>query len=142
MIIEINTQSSSPIYEQLRDQIVLGISANKLVPGEILPSVRNLGADLGINFHTVNKAYAMLCDEGYIVMDRRKGAVVAQSAPNDEAFLSKLSHELLLNAAETVCHNIGVNEFTKLCAECYFKAKGKSDSERLENLKNSENGGN
>jgi len=124
MIIEINTQSPSPIYEQLRDQIVLGIAAKKLVPGEILPSVRNLAADLGINFHTVNKAYAILCDEGYIVMDRRKGAVVAESVTSGEIFLSALSRQILLNAAEAVCHDMGEGDFTELCAECYRQAKG------------------
>jgi len=123
MIIEINTQSRAPIYEQLRDQVVLGIAAKKLVPGEALPSVRSLAADLGINFHTVNKAYTMLCDEGYIVIDRRKGAVVACTAANGEAFQSKLSHKLLLTAAEAICHGIGEDEFTALCIECYQKAK-------------------
>ena len=129
MIIEINTQSSSPIYEQLRDQIVLGISANKLVPGEILPSVRNLGADLSINFHTVNKAYAMLCDEGYIVMDRRKGAVVARAEPGGEMFLSGLKRRLLLSAAESICHDMSENEFLALCADGYKTSKGE---ERME----------
>ena len=128
MIIEINTQSPSPIYEQLRDQIVLGIAAKKLVPGEALPSVRNLAADLGINFHTVNKAYSILCDEGYIAMDRRKGAVVAETVAGSEKFTAKLSRQILLNAAEAVCHDMGESEFNALCAECYRHAKGESES--------------
>ena len=119
MIIEINTQSASPIYEQLRDQVVLGIAGKKLVPGEALPSVRSLAADLGINFHTVSKAYSMLCDEGYIVMDRRKGAVVASSAAADEPFLPKFSHRLLLTAAEALCRNMSAADFLSLCAESY-----------------------
>jgi len=135
MIIEINMQNASPIYEQLRDQIVLGIAAKKLVPGEILPSVRNLAADLGINFHTVNKAYSILCDEGYIVMDRRKGAVVAQITAGNEIFLSKLSDELLLSAAESVCHDMGENEFVALCLECYNNAKSGPESINSKNLK-------
>jgi len=129
LIIEINTQNASPIYEQLRDQIVLGIASKQLVPGETLPSVRSLAADLGINFHTVNKAYAMLCDDGYIVMDRRKGAVVAQPVAGGEAFLSRLSRQLLLIAAEAGCHDISENEFTMICVECYRNARGKLNSE-------------
>ena len=124
MVIEINTQSPSPIYEQLRAQIILGIASKKLVPGEVLPSVRNLAADLGINFHTVNKAYAILCEDGYIVMDRRKGAVVAETAASGEIFLSELSRQILLNAARAVCHDMGEREFAELCAECYRRAKG------------------
>ena len=136
MIIEINTQNSSPIYEQLRDQIVLGIASKRLVPGEVLPSVRNLAADLGINFHTVNKAYTMLCDEGYIVMDRRKGAVVAQIISGSETFLTKLSRQILLAAAESVCHGMGENEFSSLCLEYYKNAKGEPESKNLKIQKN------
>ena len=128
MVIEINTQYALPIYEQLRDQIVLGIASKKLAPGETLPSVRRLAADLGINFHTVNKAYTILCDEGYIVMDRRKGAVVAQIAAGNEAFLKKLSRQILLSAAESVCHDVGEDEFSALCRECYNNAKNETKS--------------
>ena len=123
MIIEINTQHASPIYGQLRDRVVLGIAAKKLVPGEGLPSVRRLAADLGINFHTVNKAYTMLCDEGYIVMDRRRGAIVAQPAAGNEGYISKLTQKLTLTAAEAVCHDMSENEFIALCAECYQNAE-------------------
>jgi len=122
MIIEIDTLSSSPIYEQMRDQIVLGIASKKLTPGEALPSVRRLAADLGINFHTVNKGYSILCDDGYIVMDRRKGAVVAQSLKCTDDFFSRLSQKLLLNAAEAVCHNLSEKEFINLCEKQYKNA--------------------
>jgi len=122
MIIEINTQSALPIYGQLRDQIVLGIAAGKLVPGEVLPSVRRLAADLGINFHTVNKAYSMLCDEGFIVMDRRRGAVAAQSMEKNGEFLAGLSEKLVITAAEAVCRNLDEKDFAALCRDCYRAA--------------------
>ena len=124
MIIELNTLSPEPLYEQLRNQIVLGIAAKKLIPNETLPSVRRLAADLGINFHTVNKAYAMLSEEGYIVMDRRKGAVIAPTIAGGGEFLAALSHRLLLNAAEAVCHGMSESEFVALCAGCYQNAIG------------------
>ena len=124
MIIEINTLSSTTICDQIRDQIVFGIAAKKLAPYEPLPSVRALAADLGVNYHTVNKAYSLLCDEGYIVMDRRKGAVVAQRGSGGEAFMSKLSRTLLLAAAEAVCHDINADAFIKICTGCYEKSKG------------------
>jgi len=126
MIIEINTQCPLALYEQLRDQVVLGIASMKLVSGESLPSVRALAADLGINFHTVNKAYAMLCDEGYIVMDRRKGAIIAPITQGSEAFLTKITQNLTLTAAEVICHNISKDAFIALCTKCYQKAKGET----------------
>jgi len=123
MIIEINMQSPSPIYEQLRDQIILGIASKKLAPNEPLPSIRRLAADLGIHFHTVNKAYTMLCDEGYIIIDRRKGAVAAQTVSGGDAFLSLLSRKLLFNAAEAICRDMSESEFINLCSECYKNAQ-------------------
>ena len=122
MLIEINTLHTVPIYEQLRDQIVLGIAGRKLVAGEALPSVRRLAADLGINLHTVNKAYAMLGDEGYIVMDRRKGAIVAQTAHRDAAFTARLSDKLIMTAAEGICHGMSEEEYLSLCTDRYRSA--------------------
>ena len=124
MIIEINTQSQTAICDQLREQIILGIAAKKLMPKEELPSVRALAADLGINYHTVNKAYSALCDEGYLAIDRRRGAVVATTASVGEAFLARISRTLLLASAESVCHSMNKEEFITLCAECYHKSKG------------------
>ena len=124
MIIEINTQSVIPIYEQLCDQIVLGIASKKLFPGESLPSTRNLAADLGINSLTVNKAYSILCDDGYIVMDRRKGAIVTRNMAVNETFLSGLKQKLLLSAAEGICRGMSETDYTALCAKCYKDASG------------------
>lgn len=128
MIVEINTQSATPIYEQLCDQVVLGIASNKLAPGEALPSTRSLAADLGVNPLTVSKAYATLCDEGYIVIDRRKGAIVARTVASGEAFLAKLSQRLSLTAAECICRDMGEQDYIALCASCYQNAKGNAES--------------
>ena len=88
MIVEINQRSDVPIYEQLHRQVIAAIANDELAPGDQLPSVRSLAVDLGINLHTVNKAYALLRDEGYIVMRRGSGALVADRADGaDEAHL-------------------------------------------------------
>jgi DNA-binding transcriptional regulator YhcF (GntR family) len=125
MIIEINPASTVPIYEQLREQVILGIASGKLSPGEVLPSVRNLGADLGINFHTVNKAYAMLHDEGYIIMNRRLGAVVATDIPGGGEHMVKLTARIQLAAAEAACRGLDENAFLALCGKCYQSAANK-----------------
>lgn len=78
MIIRIDQKSSEPIYLQLRSQIIAAIAKGELVSGDTLPSVRSLASDLGINLHTVNKAYAVLRDEGYVNMRGRSGAVIAE----------------------------------------------------------------
>lgn len=78
MIIELDMNSSIPIYVQLRNQIVMGIGHGELKPGESLPTVRQLAEDAGVNTMTVNKTYQILKTEGYINIDRRHGAVVAK----------------------------------------------------------------
>lgn len=74
MIIELDMSSSTPIYVQLRNQIVKGIGKGELKTVEKLPTVRQLASDAGVNTMTVNKAYQILKNEGFIRTDRRLGA--------------------------------------------------------------------
>ena len=76
VIITLDTVSSIPIYVQLRNQIVTGIGRGELKAGEKLPTVRQMAQDAGINNMTVNKTYQILKTEGFIDIDRRKGATV------------------------------------------------------------------
>ena len=91
MVITVDKANSVPIYLQIRAQIVAAIAQQQLFPGESLPSVRALARDLGVNMHTVNKAYAVLQDEGYVVMSGRNGTLIAdpsmrrQTAQSEEA---------------------------------------------------------
>ena len=77
MIVEIDFNSDEAIYIQLRNQIIIGIATERLREGETLPSVRQLADDIGINMHTVNKAYSVLKQEGFVKLDRRRGAVIS-----------------------------------------------------------------
>lgn len=80
LVIEIDQHSDMPIYEQLRRRVIAAIAHGELRPGARLPSVRSLAVDLGVNLHTVNKAYALLRDDGYITMRRGSGASVTEPA--------------------------------------------------------------
>lgn len=75
MFIRIQPESQTPIYTQLIYQIKRGILKKELLPGEGLPSVRSLAGDIGINMHTVNKAYKLLVEEGVLVQ-QKKGFMV------------------------------------------------------------------
>ena len=77
MYIEIDFNSDEALYIQLRNQIILGIATSQIKNGDALPSVRALAENIGINMHTVNKAYALLKDDGFVRVDRRRGVVVA-----------------------------------------------------------------
>lgn len=105
MIIELDMNSSTPIYVQLRNQIVMGIGRGELKLGESLPTVRQLAQDIGVNTMTVNKAYQILKTEGYIKIDRRHGAIVSDNIDMDK------------------------NDFLSMCNEIYSKMKVSGDSE-------------
>jgi GntR family transcriptional regulator len=127
VLISIDTYAEKPIYEQLREKIIMGIASGQLAKGEPLPSARNLAVDLGVNFHTVNKTYEILRGEGYIIMDRGKTAIVAPKKTNGAASAA-LAEKLMMCAAEAVCCGVSGDAFVKLCAESYKKLKeGLSD---------------
>jgi DNA-binding transcriptional regulator YhcF (GntR family) len=121
MLIRIDLQSDVPIYLQLSNQIIEGIASGALRPGELLPSVRSLAADLGINLHTVNKAYTYLKQEGYIQIHRQKGALVQpQPMPAaDEAFFRRLEERLRPLVAESICRGVDEARFREVCRRLY-----------------------
>ena len=85
MIVRIDHKLEEPLYLQIRSQIVAAIARGELVSGQALPSIRSLASDLGVNLHTVNKAYAVLRDEGYVLMRGRSGAHIADPREEDRA---------------------------------------------------------
>ena len=126
MLITVDFTSSIPIYTQLRDQVVVGIAGGALQAGEALPSVRRLAADIGVHAHTVNKAYTMLRDEGYIEIDRRSGCHVAHAvAPVDESLEEKLRQQLLPIIAAATAHGMGAEEFKALCETIYKRLEAR-----------------
>lgn len=129
MIIELDMNSSTPIYVQLRNQIVMGIGCGELKLGESLPTVRQLAQDIGVNTMTVNKAYQILKTEGYIKIDRRHGAIVSDNIDMDIVFREKLENELELLLAEAAINGMDKNDFLSMCNEIYSKMKVSGDSE-------------
>lgn len=118
MLIEIDFQSDEAIYMQLRNQIVLGIASSVIQEGDPLPSVRQLAEDIGINMHTVNKAYSVLRQEGIVTIDRRKGAVVALDANKLQA-VTEIRQRLQVVLAKGICKNISRQEIHQLVDEIY-----------------------
>ena len=119
MLIEIDFNSPEAIYIQLRNQIVMEIAQDRLHDGDSLPSVRNLAKDLGVNMHTVNKAYAILREEGYLKLDRRKGAIVSVEKNRKEAELEKINNYMQMIVAQAICKEITKEEMKKIVGEMY-----------------------
>lgn len=105
MIIKIDFQSEEAIYMQLRNQIIMGIATSQIKEGDSLPSVRQLAEEIGINMHTVNKAYAVLREEGIIHLDRRRGAVIAVDKDRLRA-LEDVKSQMRVVLAKGRCKNL------------------------------------
>ncbi|MCI8799980.1 GntR family transcriptional regulator [Acetatifactor muris] len=118
MIIEIDFNSDEALYLQLCNQIIMGIAASRFHEGDSLPSVRQLADSIGINMHTVNKAYTVLRQEGYVKVDRRKGAVIALDIDRMRT-LEELKKELQVILAKGSCKNISKEEIYELIEEIY-----------------------
>ena len=118
MIIEIDFNSEEALYLQVRNQIIHGIATLQLQEGDELPSVRQMADEIGINMHTVNKAYSILRQEGFIQLDRRRGAVVAIDADKAQAML-KLREKLAILLAKGCCKNIGREDVHALVDEIF-----------------------
>lgn len=118
MYLEIDFNSDEAFYMQLFNQIIVGIATSRLQEGDTLPSVRQLADEIGINMHTVNKAYALLRQEGYIRLDRRFGAVISVDADKMKA-MSEMKKELLVVLAKGSCKNITREEVHSLIDEIY-----------------------
>lgn len=118
MMIEIDFSSSEALYLQLCNQIIMGIATEDIREGEVLPSVRQMADIVGINMHTVNKAYTYLKQEGYVRVDQRRGTVVALDVDKLKA-LAELKKELRVILAKSSCKNIAKEEIHQLIEEIY-----------------------
>ena len=105
MWITVDFDSSEAIYMQLCNQIVEAIAVSKLQEGESLPSVRQMAEYAGINMHTVNKAYALLRQEGY----KRRGAVVNLGLDKRKA-IESMTKDLRQIIARAKCNGMSAEE--------------------------------
>jgi len=118
MLLRIDFDSDEAIYLQLRNQIILGIAMEQLKEGENLPSVRQMADEIGINMHTVNKAYALLKQEGFLKLDRRHGAIIAIDIDKLKA-MEEMKKDLRFIVAESICKGITKEEAVELVREVY-----------------------
>jgi len=118
MMIEVDFESDEAIYVQLRNQIILGIATSTLREGDTLPSVRQLADNIGINMHTVNKAYSVLRQEGFLQLDKRRGAVICIDVDKLQA-MEELRAKMQILLARTSCQGITREEVHEMIDEIY-----------------------
>ena len=118
MIVEIDFNSEEALYIQLINQIIIGIATDQIREGDTLPSVRQLADNIGINMHTVNKAYSVLKQEGFLRVDRRRGAVIALDTDKMRT-ISEIRRDLSVILARGVCKNVSREEVHNLVDSIY-----------------------
>ncbi|MES1170526.1 MAG: GntR family transcriptional regulator [Leifsonia sp.] len=108
MLIDIDPHSESPLYQQLRDQVVQAIADGSLNPGDALASVRQVAGQFGINSATVGKGYELLRQEGFVRTNRRSGSVIARGPddPTSPGFASAWTARLNVLLAEAIAHGM------------------------------------
>ena len=127
MLLKLDFADDTPIYMQIRNQVVLGIANGKLAPGEKLPPIRTLAAETGVNTMTVNKAYQLLKQEGYLITDRRLGAMVnpARAASPHPPLTEHPALKLLLS--ELYVDGVTKEELLNACNKLYDELDGKEE---------------
>lgn len=130
MFIQLDFESDIPIYEQLKNEIIIGIAKGVLLPGERLPSVRAMASDIGINLHTVNKAYQQLQQDGFLLIHRQRGVVVHPEGPAkaDDLYEEELMHTMQPLIAESICRGMTKKDFKAIINDIYKQLEvGDSD---------------
>lgn len=117
-MIYIDTKSLVPIYTQLIYQIKHAILMGEFIPGDELPSVRSLAGDIGINLHTVNKAYKLLADEG-IVVKEKKGFKISSTVPAEpnEEYVEQIKQTIYGLLIDASVYNIDIDELIRHAQE-------------------------
>ena len=118
MIIEVDFNSDEAIYIQLCNQIIMGIATSVIHEGDSLPSVRRLADTIGVNMHSVYNSYSVLKREGYISLDKRRGAVISLDIDKLEE-LQVMKRQLQIVLARGCCKNISRQEVHELVDEIF-----------------------
>ena len=82
MLISVDEQSTHPLHDQLAGQLRQAIASGDPAPGEKLPSAKELAKSLGVNIHTMLRAYKTLQEEGLLEVRRGRGTLVTGKAPD------------------------------------------------------------
>ncbi|MET8053621.1 MULTISPECIES: GntR family transcriptional regulator [unclassified Streptosporangium] len=118
MHLTLDLDSEVPIYQQIRDRVVEAIARRQAREGDPLPSTRQLAADFGINFHTVNKAYDLLRQQGIIRINRKSGAVIrrdADTGPPEAGFIDDWEERMRVLLAEATVHGLDRDDVIRRC---------------------------
>lgn len=115
-MLSLNYRDARPIYEQIRDGLRHLVVTGAVAEGEKLPSVRALASTLAINPNTIQRAYAALESEGYLITQPGKGAYAARAGDGDGERKNTLLHQFDTVTAELIFLGLTIQELTERVA--------------------------
>ena len=118
-MIIIDHNSKTPLYEQIKVQILSLITSGALSPGDKLPSLRTLAAELSLNFNTIKKVFAQLEADGVIITVQGKGCFVADTAKENRAVLDRAENALKEALAVARASGLSQETATRILTEVY-----------------------
>lgn len=118
-MIDIDLRSRTPIYEQIKEQIMLLIQLGILKPHEQLPSIRELSKQLGLNVNTVKRAFSSLAHDGVIYSLPGRGSYIMENAFANSTIKKKAISELSTAMFSGKTKGISYDEALNLLTEIY-----------------------
>jgi len=118
-MLTIRLDSPQPLVDQIRSGIRQAIATGELAPGDPLPTVRQLAADLGINLNTVARAYRQLEADGLVSTRRGRGSVVeaARETPGEP---SESVRQRIREQVRTILSDARLASLSAADVECLF----------------------
>lgn len=115
MLIRVDPASETPIFAQVAASVRADAAAGRLRPGDRLPSAREVAGALGVNLHTVLRAYQLLREEGLVDMRRGRGAVATDAVEP----LAQLHHDIETLVARARALGLAPDTLAALVKETY-----------------------
>lgn len=110
MIFQVDLQSAKPVYQQLIDQVKFAIASGKLRPGDRIPPIRDVAAEIRVNRNTVAKVYSELEREGLIYSRAGQGSFVSDRGSD---LSNKVRREQLTQRIDEILAQARLYEFSR-----------------------------
>lgn len=118
-MIIIDQRSRTPVYEQIKEQILKLINTGELKPDDKLPSIRQLASDLNLNVNTVKRAFQELEAEKVTYSLLGKGVFVSPTALNNKIVTDNAETELLRILVSSKAKGVSLERVVELAEKIY-----------------------
>lgn len=118
-MILIDYHSRIPIYEQIKEQIIMLINTGFYASGSRLPSIRNLSKELNINVNTIKRAFAELEDDGVVFSVQGKGIFVSENPLGNKKIVDCAIDEIRVALLSGKARGVSMEDVKALVDEIY-----------------------